>query len=151
MTNAANKMTSADRWLNAAGQVAKEAIWAPVAVYIVHHFLGERFGHEPYIDPVMHFAGGAAVAFLFWRSITIWQRQRGDFAAAKPVLLVFGLAVLVAMAWELMEYLIFVYNGTTKWWTLLNTLRDLALGATGAALLLAWLRRREQGARSAIS
>ena len=144
-------MSIAGRWLNVAGQVVKEAAWAPASVYAAHHLVTEWLDHEPYVDPVMHFAGGAAVAFLFWRSITIWQRQRGDFAAAKPVLLVFGLAVLVAMAWELMEYLIFFYNGTTKWWSLLNTLRDVALGATGAAVLLAWLRRRDQGARSAVS
>jgi hypothetical protein len=144
-------MSSAGKWSNVVVQIAKEALWAPFAVFAAHRLVTERLDHEPYVDPVMHFAGGAAMAFLFWRSIAGWERCRGGIVVAKPVLLAFGLALLVGVAWELMEYLLFVYRGTTHWWTLLNTLRDLALDAGGAALLLIWLRRRDMRGQQSIA
>jgi hypothetical protein len=147
----ATAMSDAGKWLKIVGQIAKEAFWAPLAVFTAHYLVTKRLDHEPYVDPVMHFAGGAAVAFLFWRSIAGWQRYKGACAVANPVLLAFGLALLVGIAWELMEYLLFVYRGTTHWWTLLNTLRDLALDAGGAALLLIWLRRRDMRVQQSIA
>jgi hypothetical protein len=142
MTNRAAKMSNAGNWSKVVGLTVRKAFWAPLAVFAAHYLLTEWLDHEPYVDPVMHFAGGAAVAFLFWHLIVGWQRWKGVLAVVNPALLAFGLAVLVAVGWELMEYLLFVYRGTTRWWTLLNTLRDVALGAGGAALLLFWLRLR---------
>jgi hypothetical protein len=124
------------------GQVAKKALWAPPTVFAVHYLVTEWLDHEPYVDPVMHFVGGAAMALLFYYSITGWQRYRGRLAVEKSLFLAFGLTVFVAVAWEVMEYFLLVYDNYAEGWELLNTLRDLALGAGGAALLLDWLRRR---------
>jgi len=38
-----------------------------LVVLIAHAVLGDVFGHEPYVDPVMHFAGGVSAAFFFTR------------------------------------------------------------------------------------
>lgn len=124
-------------------RIAKEATWAPIAVYAAHKLAAEWIDHEPYLDPVIHFAGGAAIALFFFNLIASWQRCSGRKAVAKPELLAFGLAVFVAVAWELMEYCLLVNANWARGWHLFNTLRDLALGSVGAAMLLVWLQRRQ--------
>ena len=49
---------------------------------------------------------------------------------------VFGLTTLVAIAWEIMEYLLLAYRGWAMDWGAVNSLRDLVLGMTGAALII---------------
>ena len=122
---------------------AVKAMWAPIFVYTAHKLAGKWIDHEPYLDPIIHFAAGAAIALFFFHLIASWQRYSGE-PFARPVLLAFWLAVLVAVAWELMEYFLLVNANWTAGWRLLNTFRDLALGSIGAAILLVWLQRRQQ-------
>jgi hypothetical protein len=138
------KMNNAPSFLTAAIQVAKNALWAPIVVFAAHELGTQWIDHEPYFDPVIHFAGGAAMAFFFFHLIAGWQTYIGTATVAKPLLLAFGLTVLVGIAWELMEYLIAVSENNTLAWSLLNTLRDLALDSAGAAMLLVWLQRRQR-------
>ena len=124
-------------------QIAKDALWAPPAVFATHYWVTEWLEHEPYVDPVMHFAGGAAIALCFWHFLLGWERFKGRIVIENKVLLAFWLTVLIAVAWEAMEYGILIYSNWPAGWNLLNTLRDLVLGAGGAALVLSWLRRRK--------
>lgn len=48
-------------------RVVAEAAWPGIVVLVAHAVLGELFGHEPYVDPAMHFLGGLAAAFFFMR------------------------------------------------------------------------------------
>ena len=137
-------MNNAPSFLTVVVQVAKKAMWAPIAVFAAHYLGTEWLNHEPYLDPVIHFAGGAAMAFFFFQLIAGWQIYIPTTTVAKPMLFAFGLAVFVGVAWELMEYLIAITENNTKAWSLLNTLRDLALDSAGAAMLLVWLQRRQR-------
>lgn len=137
-------MNKPPSFLTVAIQVAKNALWAPIVVFATHELGAQWIDHEPYFDPVIHFAGGAAMAFFFFHLIAGWQIYIGTATVTKPLLFAFGLTVLVGTAWELMEYLIAVNENNTLAWSLLNTLRDLALDSAGAATLLVWLPRRRQ-------
>jgi len=52
-------------------QLCRQVLWAPMGVMIVHGVAGQMFGHEPYVDPIMHFSGGLAAAFFFSRACLI--------------------------------------------------------------------------------
>jgi hypothetical protein len=128
-------------------QVISPALLALLTVYLLHGFMTLWLDHEPYVDPVIHFAGGAAAAYFFWR-IAEWHRPGfSDFSQARSALIIISLAIAAAVTWELMEYLLFAYRGTTKWWTAINTSRDLALGFSGAAVFALINARERSSAR----
>jgi hypothetical protein len=116
---------SVRRWLAAAA-------WAPVAVLVAHEVGARWLGHEPVVDPVMHFSGGAAIAFFVHRGTVVARRLFGAQTALATDLLSFGLACTAALFWELAEQLSDVYLGTHAHVSVGATLRDLWLGAAGA-------------------
>ena len=130
-------MNDRDRLRSFIRRVARHAAWAPVVVLVSHEVGARVLGHEPYIDPTMHFLGGVAMAFFL--------RQAGSFAdgflgAPTQValdLLAFGLTSVVALFWEFGEFTIDLYFGTQAQRGLANTMRDLALGVGGAFVYLA--------------
>ena len=117
-------------------EISIKALWAPPLVFILHSLAARRYGHEPYVDPIIHFAGGAAVAWLFWQSACCLRRYLGNPPVLRLALLAFGMATLTAVGWEFMEYGLSVSKGYAENWDLLNSLRDLVLGMGGAALVL---------------
>ncbi|MAE66048.1 MAG: hypothetical protein CMJ18_17385 [Phycisphaeraceae bacterium] len=121
-------------------RVAKESGWAPVVVLILHEVLAGIFGHEPYVDPVIHFLGGAAAAFLLRCSVSCASGLMGRPSRVATDLLAFGLATVVAVIWELGELLSDLLLGSNIQRSAPNTLRDLALGMAGALAYLV-LRR----------
>ena len=46
-------------------KISRGIAWAPISVLIGHSIFAKFFGHEPYVDPVMHFSGGVAAAYFF--------------------------------------------------------------------------------------
>jgi len=122
-------MNSINSSTNVALQISTTALWAPILVFILHHMAAQRLGHEPYVDPVSHFLGGVAIAFFFWRSAECLQRSISDRW-------IIGATVLVAIAWELMEAGFSIRAGSIMYWSLANSLRDLVLGLSGAAVLV---------------
>ena len=117
-------------------RIVREALWAPIAVVIVHWLAGGWWGHEPFVDPVMHFTGGAAAAFFFWRAAGCGQRFLGDLSPIARGLLAFGLATVAVVAWEFGEFLLDAYRETSGQRSLANTMRDLFLGVSGAVLYI---------------
>ncbi len=133
------------------GRIGREAIWAPLAVLIVHWLAGGWLGHEPFVDPVMHFLGGAAVAFFFWHAAKSARGYLGDLPPVALGLLAFGLATTAAVGWEFAEFLLDRIRGTHIQRGLANTMRDLFLGVSGAVVYVGtyglFLSRRFQGRR----
>jgi hypothetical protein len=119
-------------------QIGIKAAWAPPAVFFLHSLAAKQWGHEPYVDPVMHFSGGMAMAFFFWQSAECCQRYLGNLSVMALAFIVLGMTTFTAIAWEIMEYGIAIHNGETRWLNrnFLNSLRDLALGISGALLLV---------------
>jgi hypothetical protein len=122
-------MNNANSITNIAVQIGMKALWAPALVYFLHSLAADWLGHEPYVDPVMHFSGGAAIAFFFWRSAECIPRSISTRW-------VFGLTALVAIAWEIAEYLLSLSNGWAMFWSPANALRDVVLGMSGAVLII---------------
>jgi hypothetical protein len=86
----------------------------------------------------MHVLGGAAIAFFLRYAGGIADRWLGAPSDAALDLLAFGLTCAVAVAWELGEYFADQYLDAGVQRGLGNTMRDLAMGASGSiAYLLA--------------
>lgn len=117
-------------------RLAREAAWAPAAVLVLHAMGGALFGHEPYVDPVMHLLGGAAAAFFFRRAGSAAKPLLGALTEPALDLLSFGLTCAIALGWEFAEFLVDHVFGTNVQLSLGNTMRDLFLGVTGALLYL---------------
>jgi len=123
-------------------RASREAAWAPIAVVILHSLAGKLFGHEPYVDPVMHFLGGFAIAFFFYRLFTLPFELFSTPSRLTLNLLAFGLACTAALFWEFGEFFTDQWFGTHMQRGLDNTMRDLLLGTSGAVVYLALKRLR---------
>jgi len=131
-------------------RVLLPAGWAPLAVIVAHEVAARCFGHEPIVDPVMHFSGGVAAAFFFRRASAIGGRLFGSPSPLAADLLAFGLACAAALFWEFGEQLCDVYLGTHAHTSVTGTLRDLELGVAGAMFYLAIRRVVRLGARARV-
>src|SRR5262245_7371077 len=92
--------------------LAKEVAWAPLGVFIVHAILGKLFHHEPYVDPVMHFLGGASIAYFARRAGELTPHYIGTPSGAGLNLLAFGMACFAALMWEFGELFSDIALGT---------------------------------------
>jgi hypothetical protein len=124
------------RVLPFAGRVARAAAWAPVCVLVLHEVGARRFGHEPFVDPVMHFLGGMAAAFFLRYACRTAGRALGPPTEIALDLLAFGLTCAVALSWEFGQFVGDQYFGGHAQRGLANTMRDLALGVGGALVYL---------------
>lgn len=113
-------------------RIARRTAWAPALVVLAHRVAGGAFGHEPVVDPIMHFCGGAAIAYVAWRGVARERRLVGDLTPLGTVLLCVGLATVAAVGWELAEFLVDRSAGSNMQRGLANTMRDLLLGMSGA-------------------
>ncbi len=123
-------------------QLLKRAAWAPLGVVILHAICGDIFGHEPYVDPIMHFLGGAAIAYFLRAAAELFSRLTGPLTDWGFDLMSFGLASVAAVVWEFGEWLSDVWLGTNIQHSGSAPLRDLALGLFGAAAYLLFRRLR---------
>lgn len=118
-------------------QISKEVAWAPLGVFIAHAILGRLLGHEPYVDPAMHFLGGAAIAYFIRRAAELIPQWVGTPSSLGFDLIAFGLACFAALFWEFAELFSDIFLDTRIQISARNTLRDLALGVMGATTYLA--------------
>lgn len=86
----------------------------------------------PHFDNVMHFFGGAVVAFG-----AIWSFK------TRNLLFLVGVFFLVAIGWELFEYYysIAVWDGQNY---AIDTITDLIMGLLGASSVYYYVRSREK-------
>lgn len=121
-------------------RLAREAAWAPGAVLVSHLVAGALFGHEPFVDPVMHLLGGVAAAYFFRRAASIAGLLLGAPTRLGTDLLAFGLTSAAALCWEIGEFTLDRLARTHTQGGLGNTMRDLISGVIGAVLYLAATR-----------
>ncbi len=117
-------------------RLLRQAAWAPIAVVVGHEVAARTFGHEPVVDPIMHFSGGMAAAYFVRRACAMCPRLLGVPTPLGADLLAFGIACAAALFWEFGEQLCDIYLGSHAHTSVTNTLRDLELGVAGAATLL---------------
>ena len=90
-------------------QLVLRLLWAPLAVLVVHRYAGAAWGHEPYVDPVIHTLGGLAVAHMLSIGIVNARRMIGELTPFGRDMMVFGLTAFVTLAWEIGEYFLSAY------------------------------------------
>ena len=119
-----------------ARRLTREVLWAPAGVVLLHWTAGALFGHEPYVDPVMHFSGGVAVAYASRHAVTVGIDVFGRLTPLAADLCAFGATSAAAVLWEIGEYASDQLIHTNVQLSLDNTMRDLILGVSGAAVFL---------------
>lgn len=117
-------------------RVARRAAWAPLGVLVLHEVAAGWLGHEPYVDPVMHFLGGVAAAFFFRFAGSVADRLLGAPSEVALDLIAFGLTCAIALLWEFGEFAGDRALGHHMQRGLENTMRDLAFGVSGAIVYL---------------
>lgn len=118
-------------------------LWAPPTVFLFHWIAARQFGHEPQVDSAAHFLGGAAMAHFLDRLPRLMPTLLGRPSHLVRRIAVVGGATIVALAWELLELGADVFLGTHIQLSAANTLRDLALGLTGAVTVALLVPDRE--------
>lgn len=132
-------------------RIFRKAGWAPIAVLLVHAAGGHFFGHEPYVDPAMHFLGGLAAAYFFWHAGALGGRRMGSPSPLALDMLAFGLTCAIALVWELGEFFSDLYLGTNIQRSVANTMRDLALGMSGAIVYVAVIQIRRMRGKKVVA
>ena len=125
-----------------AQRLAREAAWAPIAVVVLHAIAGALFGHEPYVDPVSHFLGGAAMAFFVQRACEWGPEVTGKTTLLGRNAFAFTSTCTAATFWEFGEFVRDRLLDSNVQLSLANTMRDLLLGCAGALVYLAVRGRR---------
>ena len=113
------------------GRVLREALWAPAAIVVLNVIVAGL----PQADglwSLLHFLGGAAVAFFYYKV----ARIAVPMVAAWRYLFAFALACATALAWEIVEFIVDQFAGTTLQQGNFDTMSDLILGMAGAAVYL---------------
>jgi len=101
----------------------------------------ERYDLLLYIDVPLHLFGGGSAALVFLIAIV---RLHGE-AHFKDVrywlraVLILGFTALVTIAWEFFEYFGDTYLGTDLQSTVIETLKDMAIGLVGATPVAFWI------------
>lgn len=125
-------------------RVLVRAGWAPLAVVGFHAGAAALFGHDPRLDPTMHFLGGSAIAYFIGRAILEWNEFFGRPSPWGRTIVIFCMATTVAVFWEFMEFTIGAALGLYSQLSLKETMGDLFFGCAGAA---ACLGARARGSR----
>jgi hypothetical protein len=121
-------------------RISRMAAWASLSVLIGHPIFARIFGHEPYVDPVMHFSGGVAAAYFFRKVSALTPEALGVLTEVARDLLSFGLTCSVSLFWEIVEFSSDTFLGTNVQTGNANTMRDLILGGVGALVFLIFRR-----------
>ncbi|MCS7337175.1 MAG: hypothetical protein NZ739_02920 [Verrucomicrobiae bacterium] len=126
MDSKANENSSVRLWW-----VLASVGWAPLGVVALHLVLAE-FGLTERFDAMLHFWGGAAVAYFVFglvvRSPGLAPKIQGPFS----YLFAFTCACTAAVFWEFAEFALDRFEGTAIQGGLVETMLDLLHGVSGA-------------------
>lgn len=115
-------------------RILREAAWAPVAVLSLNFFVVRLYEDFFWL---LHLLGGAALGFFFHQAIRIAGDLLGSLRAFAQYVFAFGLACTVGLFWEIAEFAIDRILLTQLQEDLTETMSDLILDVTGAAVALA--------------
>jgi hypothetical protein len=107
------------------------AVWLVAIAFLlsVSSGIGDSY------DYVFHTAGGAAIAFFAFRTAFIAPGLAARIKPRSRPLFAFVTALIVAALWEVAEFAADRLLGTNMQHGPLETLRDFAFGALGAAIV----------------
>lgn len=109
--------------------------WAPLAVVSLHLILAQ-YGLTRQFDSLLHFLGGASIAYLLSGVLRSLPLSSGRVPRALQQVLVFTGACTVALFWEFAEFASDRFRGTSMQVGLEETVLDLVFGVAGAVFTL---------------
>ena len=122
--------------------------WAPVGVMGAHLVLSKLtrlYARAPDLDIAMHFLGGIAIGYFFWRAVrsSLGGEVLGSMTLSGQVVTTFALACSSTVVWEFAEWTTDRLGITRAQAGLPDTMLDMAMGVGGGLLVLLWgvLRR----------
>lgn len=108
---------------------------APFAVLILHIFADLTGLYENYwwMDIPLHFLGGIAIAIASYFLLEYFTQTKklSIESLALKFLIVISFVALSAIAWEFLEYFLDFYFATEMQPSILDTMKDLAMGLLG--------------------
>lgn len=115
--------------------------WAPMLVFVTHEVIAnvfDAYAWWPDIDVPMHFLGGFAIAFFISGCFQTLPRQvvPERRLAMLELLLIGSLTATAAVFWEFTEFTMDQLGGTNIQVSLVNTMKDLAMGISGAMVFI---------------
>ncbi len=105
--------------------------WAPALVLLMHrvvYWLGVR----KECDWLMHYSGGVAITFFFWRLLLQYGSWFGSLNILGQRVFAFALGCTMAVFWELAEFASDKILGTHIQQHIHETMMDLVNGVCGA-------------------
>jgi hypothetical protein len=117
-------------------QLLLKAGWAPASVVVFHAGVAGLSPNRQAFDPVMHFLGGAAIAYLFWHATSIGKYWLGESKPSARSAIAFCATTTVAVFWEFAEFLSGALIGAYSQLSLKETMGDLFMGCLGAGVYL---------------
>ena len=100
----------------------------PAGVVALRALFAAIFGHQRWLDPILHFVGGAAAVYCCSRLLqSAFRLQR---KSAVPLILV----TFFILLWEIGEFVSDRFIGTHVQHGVLDTGSDIVLGLAGAML-----------------
>lgn len=126
--------------IRASLQLLRKAAWAPISVLIFHAIIAET-PYRQASDFVMHFSGGAAIAYFFFVALGEFQSWLGAPTLLGRLLFSFTMACTVGVFWEIGEQFSDTFLGSHIQKSLPETMSDLLANTTGAvsALMVIYL------------
>lgn len=123
----------------------RKAGWAPL-VAIALHWVVAFLGVRDAADNLVHFSGGAAIAYFAWHACRVFAPWIGALRAAASYAAAFTVTCTAAVFVEIVEFGSDQFLGTRVQHDLHETMLDLVFGVAGgcAALLVIALRSRRE-------
>jgi hypothetical protein len=117
-------------------KLVSKAGWAPFSVLLFHNGVARLFGHNPALDPAMHFLGGIAIAYFFYTAIEVGIAWFGITKPFPMACVAFCMATTVAVFWEFIEFAGGLFVEQKSQTSLDETMYDLLLGCGGAMVCI---------------
>ncbi len=113
---------------------------APFAVLILHIFADLTGLYENYwwMDIPLHFLGGVAIAIASYFLLEYFTQTKklSINSLALKSLIIISLVALSAISWEFLEYFLDFYFATEMQPSILDTMKDLAMGLFGGFVVI---------------
>jgi hypothetical protein len=109
----------------------KHGAWAPLLVLLMHRMV-YWLGVRQHFDWLMHYSGGVAATFFFWKLLCRWGYIIGQLNPLGRLWVAFTMGCTIAVYWEIIEFAVDFVTGSHIQHSIKETMKDLVYGTCGA-------------------
>ena len=110
----------------------RQGAWAPLLVLFAHRLV-YWFHVRQQFDWLMHYGGGLAITYFFWKQVPLRAAWLGQLTLTGRALFAFALGCTMGMIWELVEFANDLAFGTHIQISIRETMKDMVNDFAGAA------------------